>query len=392
MAPVTRWLVLVLGGCAAIALAYVPPRGARPGNGNEFFATQVAARTPARRRAQALAEEWRNVDATLRLLEERQGARRDSDRAGPTIILRGVTLPPNGVRNIETVMESVWRGLGLGETKVRVVLVIDLERPRSSTDSPTPPQDRLGYLVPDSTDRTTCIAYLPAGHYWTLVILGKREARHEGFGRFARWLQAGLGPCAFYAAYGTPGRPVRSWLTARNWDVALYLGAHGIAGERFSSVDLMGNPRFSWYWDAVYRFPPATVACLAGRRSGCRAAVLAGMTEEQAVSVPSVVVVERRWWRAQHLLPGERYLGDVAREVGRDRFQSFWTSSLPVDTALAVALKEPIGDWTERWERRFNERIRLGAAAPLGASLLALLLAASAVGAVALSAARRQVR
>src|SRR5258707_443990 len=109
------------------------------------------------------------------------------------------------------------RGVGVSElygrrnsiTKVRVTLVIELRRPYSS-DTPTPLQDRVAYLAPDSTHRTTCLAYLPAGPYWTSFILGKLEARYEGFAvaGFAQWLEAGLGPCAFYAAYGTPGRSV----------------------------------------------------------------------------------------------------------------------------------------------------------------------------------------
>jgi hypothetical protein len=289
-------------------------------------------------------------------------------------------------------MDSVWWAMGLGETKIRVAVVIDVEGPPESASSPTPEHDRVAYLAPDSTDRTTCVAFLPANRYWTLFLLGKREARHVGFGQLAQWLQAGLGPCAFYAAYGTPGRPVRRWLAARNWDIGLYLGANGIAGERFSSVTLMGDPRFSWFWDAVYSFPPATVACLAGRLSGCRAAVVAGADNDGTIPIPDIVRMERRWWRGQRLLPGERYLGDVAREIGRERFQSFWTSSMPVDTALAMALKQPVGEWTEQWERRFIAPIRLGAAAPLGATTLALLLAALAVAAVALTASRRQVR
>jgi hypothetical protein len=225
-----------------------------------------------------------------------------------------------------------------------------------------------------------------------LFILGQRDARHEGFGRFAQWLQAGLGPCAFYAAYGTPGRPVGSWLAARNWDVGLYLGSHGIAGEWFSSLDLMGNPGFSGFWDAVYSLPPATVACLAGRQSGCKAAVLAGAADEGTIPIPNIILVERRWWRVQHLLPGERYLGDVARTVGRDRFLSFWTSGQPVDTALAAALKRPVGEWTADWERGFVRPIRLGPTPPLGAAVIAVAIAVLVLTVVAATASRRQVR
>ena len=391
MASLKRWVAVGLTACFVLALAYLPPRGAES-SGKSPFVSQSLWGTPARQHAQALADEWRKVDATVRLIEDRQRVRRDSLRASPTIVFRGATLPPNSVHNVETVMDSVWRDLGLGETKVRVTLVIELQRPYASADNPTPLQDRLAYLAPDSTHRTTCVAYLPAGSYWTLVILGKRDARHEGFGRFAQWLQAGLGPCAFYAAYGTPGRPVQSWLAARSWDVGLYLGAHGIAGERFSSLTLVGDPRFPWYWDGVYSFPPATVACLAGRPSGCRAAVLAGAAEERTIPIPNIVLVERRWWRAQHLLPGERYLGDIARTVGRDRFLSFWTSGQPVDTALAAALKRPVGEWTADWERGFVRPIRLGPMPPLGSAVIAWVIAVVALTVVAVTASRRQVR
>ena len=102
--------------------------------------------------------------------------------------------------------------------------------------------------------------------------------------------------------------------------------------------------------------------------------------------------VERRWWQVQSLVPAERYLSDVARAVGRDRFLRFWSSPLPVDTALAAALKMPVGEWTAQWQRGYVRPLRLGAAAPLGASLLALMLGAVAVITVALTVSRRQVR
>jgi hypothetical protein len=264
----------------------------------------------------------------------------------------------------------------------------------AAKDGPIPQQEGESYLVPDTTDRTSCLALLPANRFWSGVLTGQAEALRLRPGQLGQWLQAEIGPCAFYAMYGTPGRPVRSWLAARNWDLALYLGTNGVGGERFSSADLMGEPRYSWYWDAIYMRSPSTVACFAGRTSGCRAAVLAGADAEDSrtVPVPQVIRPERRWWRTETLVPGERFLGDVAREVGRERFQTFWISSLPVDAALPAALKQPIGTWTRQWQRRYVAPIRLGATAPAGAAALALILAAVAVSAVALAASRRQVR
>jgi len=104
------------------------------------------------------------------------------------------------------------------------------------------------------------------------------------------------------------------------------------------------------------------------------------------------VRIDRRWGRVSRLVEGQRFLGDVARAVGRDRFLTFWTSGLPVDTALAAALKRPVGEWTAEWQRDFVRPIRLGPAPPLGSVTIALALAALAVALVAVTASRRQVR
>ncbi len=231
---------------------------------------------------------------------------------------------------------------------------------------------------------------MTAGRYWTRTVLSNTRDRFFSFGALVHSLKAGLGPCAFYAAFGTPGAPVHSWLAARNWDLAASLdpGARG----RSNSMIEMAEPRYSWYWDAIYSLPPMAVACLAGRPDGCRAAVVAGAGDEPATPFPEIMQVDRRWNRIQRLVEAGRYLGDVAHAVGRDRFLAFWTSSQPVDTALATALKRPVGEWTADWQRDFVLPIRLGPAPPLGGVGLALTIAMLAIAIVAGTAARRQVR
>ena len=63
-----------------------------------------------------------------------------------------------------------------------------------------------------------------------------------------------------------------------------------------------------------------------------------------------------------------------------------------MDTALALALKRPVGEWTADWERGFVRPIRLGPMPPLGAMVIALAIAVIALAAVAATAWRRQVR
>ena len=397
MASLKRWVLAALVGCLALALAYLPPRGAKSSERSSFMAQSPRA-TPARWRAQAVADEWRAADGSLRLLRARrqlQELLRAASAGTPGTSLVVVSESGDVATATSPIADSAihvaWRQLGLGETKVRVAVIIQLSSASQGHDRPLPDEGRAAYLAPDSTDRTTCIAVVSLGTYWTRVVAGDLRGRVP-FEALAQSLQAGLGPCAFYAAYGTPGKSVRGWLGARGWDLAFTLNA-GARGRQGSSLIGMADPRYPWYWDAIYALPPTAIACLASRPEGCRAAVLAGASDDPVIPFPDIVGMDRRWWRTNpRLVEGRRFLGDVAREVGRERFLSFWTSPLPVDTALAAALKRPVGEWTADWQRDFVGPIRLGPVPPLGAVAIALLIAALAVAVVAITASRRQVR
>jgi hypothetical protein len=127
---------------------------------------------------------------------------------------------------------------------------------------------------------------------------------------------------------------------------------------------------------------------MAGRRDACRRSTLAIGGGE---SVP-VVSTEQNWWKPPSLAGADRYLADLADEIGPQRFGRFWNSELPADTALATAMRMPVGEWTRRWQATLVPPIRLGPAAPFSATLLATLLGVAMVVLVMLTAARRQVR
>jgi hypothetical protein len=395
VASLKRWVLVGLAGCLALALAYLPPRGATASR-DSIFVGQSVRGTPARQRAQAVADEWRAVDGSLRLLRAREHFRAvaPSAWAGTSLV---VVSESAGVwaaapRLADSAIHVAWQQLRLGETKVRVAVILQLAAGSQDRDRPLPEEGRAAYLTPDSTDRTTCIAVVSAGSYWTRILTGdERAPRRVTFAALVQSLKAGLGPCAFYAAYGTPGKSVRSWLASRGWDLALTLDA-GQRGQQWGSVIEMADRRHPWFWDAVYSLPPSAVACLASRPDGCGAAVLAGASEDPAVPFPDIMRIDRRWGRVPRLVEASRFLGDVAHEVGRDRFLSFWTSALPVDTALAATLKRPVGEWTAHWQSNFVHPIRLGPAPPLGSVAIALAMAALAVALVAVTASRRQVR
>lgn len=396
-----RWGLATLVACALVAFGYLPPRGGVTVPESRF-APRMAKATPARLHAQDLAEQWRSAQAAITLLQSERDLAGDltaQPRAGT-----GFTLRINGPDSTASVLQpfiaaqldSTWRQLGLGETKISVLVVVatPLPRPRGADGVDVlPTQDRSGaatYVLPDSSNRTTCAVLIPAA-YFTINLL--RTKRIDRVGQFREWLKGGLGPCAFYAAFGTPGTPARRWLARRGYDLALYPGWDSLRSEvRSFGFDAAELRRYSWYWEWIYQLPAPTVACLAGRAGACGETVLSRSGGGFGDALPRILTVQRRWWQTQSVVPGERYLGDVARDIGRDRFLRFWNSTDPVDTALAAALKEPVGAWTARWERRFVPELPLGPAAPASAALVATLLAAAAVAAVALTAVRRQVR
>ncbi|HEY6158541.1 MAG TPA: hypothetical protein VIV88_13870 [Gemmatimonadales bacterium] len=379
------WLAGAFVACAVLAVGYLSPRGAAPA-----ATAQSRQREPTapRLRARRLAERWRAADLAVRLavyrrrLEPELARRRETDQPGPALLVEAPdTVPAFTKALVAPALDTVWRELGLGVSKVAVGVVVDFWRiPRTGTDStPKVPAGSVGYLLPDSIDRATCIALIPAW-FW---MRGRTRQLED-------WLRRGLGPCAFFARWGVPGKPVRLWMARRHYDLAS-VPSWGPQRSEPPEASWMMNRNTGWFWAAVYGHPIAAIGCLAGRAPSCRTAVLAGAGDAFADSLPRLLDATVQWWREERLVQGRQYLGDVAREVGYDRFLRFWNSTEPVDTALAAALRMPVGKWTARWQRRFLPRLPLGAAAPLSAAVLGILLGGAAVALVARGAMRRQV-
>jgi hypothetical protein len=387
------WVASLLAAGGVIVAAYVPPRGVAPVVPPSSGQPQP---TAARLRAQALARKWRDADLAVRLAQYRRqlapelARRREHDEPGPVVLVEAPdSLAPRARQVVTAALDTLWRELGLGVSKVGVGVVVDFWRQRPTRIEGTPQRNlySAGHLLPDSIDRTTCIALIPAG------MLHASDVRNS---RVQDWLRSGLGPCAFFAAWGVPGAGVRHWLGRRQYDLARVptWDLDGTWHPEWLSVMLPSavNAPPSWYWPAVYGHPIATIGCLAGRAASCRAAVLSGAGASDEPLSRLLGEDDWSWWRDEPLVPVQRYLSDVAREVGHDRFLRFWNSPEPVDTALAAALKMSVGKWTERWERRYVPQLPLGAATPLSTGALGIVLGAAALVLVARGAIRRQVR
>lgn len=380
------WAAGTALACAILGLVYLPP-GGTPWPAHRSAEIETPNRY--RDRERALAQRLRDVEAELRLFEARALLQPELDRRraratpGPALLVVGPDSLSDGMQQfIASQLDTVWRRLGLGVTKISVGVVLHVDHGRASAPA-------VRYLLPDSADRISCLVLLPA-MYWSRSL--RAGTLPTPVGRFRAWVQSGLGPCAYYAAFGSPGGEIAAWMSARGFDLALRPAWHTVRhdGGRPAWPSPVTEPDPGpWSWAAVYRLPPDALGCLAGRDVSCREAILRAAGTSDTVRR---FVTNQLWWRRPALPGDDHYLADVLQAIGRERFRRFWNSELPVDTALAAALREPVGAWTRRWEESLAPHVRLGAAAPLPAALLGLLLAFGAIGWVMRTVERREVR
>lgn len=373
-----HWILAAALGCAAIAAAYLPPRG----RSEPFPYYSPQNESPEQRREARLASLVERSHMALRLIAWRDSllrwVRRHPRAPGdaPVLLFDG-PITPGAQRKIEEALATAWRGLGTTAPDIVVGVVVLGERRGGRYQL---------YLLPPSAEGRACLAVIP---------------RRFGTGRGPRtagqayWALSGLGPCAFYAAFGYPGPFIERWLLARDFDLA-YDASWPLSrtrpADRAGWVGASWRERF-WFWNNLYRYPFPTVACAGGRAEGCRAAVFdtAGPLRR---SVLPRGMIERRysWWdRTRGPLEREFYLSDLVRQMGRDRFAQFWRSPLAVDSAFFAAMGTPLGEWTRRWQADLLTNVPIGPAVRPAAAGLGLLFAALILAGGAYFTTRRQV-
>jgi hypothetical protein len=387
------WIAAPLGACFVIAIGYLPPR---PMSllGQRFFRVfqTFEPPTPYRLRVQELGKRYRITSFELRMREYAEAMRPELERRrtleirGPAVYFTGDSLSDSARGLVRAMLDGEWSHLGLDVSKISVGVVVDLvfNRPRR-TELPEHMPQADAFLLPDSSNRATCLAYVPIIYWWRPGVL--THAHPAPSKELAELLRNGLGTCAYFAAFGAPGHDIGRWLTSRHYELALDPWGLRVPPESTRAGTLLDQDK-PWFWSFVYRYQPGAVECMAGRADACRRTALAGGSGDL---VP-VVSTERQWWKPPSLAGADRYFADLVDDIGPERFGRFWNSELPVDTALATAMRMPVGEWTRRWQATIVPPIRLGPAAPFSATLLATLLGIAAVVLVMLTAARRQVR
>lgn len=390
----SRWVVLtLLAGVGMLVL-----RSGMSDRGSSWLFPPRQLLTPARERALALAEDWRAAALRLRLHRYRStvGAalaqRARAEEPSVTFLLEADSVTRASYTHVlDFGLADAWKGMGLGVTKVSVGLVmITSEQLRTEArGDPVSLRNLSSFLLPDSLDRRVCVRMVEVQATYLASVLKQ--------GLLAPMLQGSLGPCAFYARFGAPGPRVRRWLDARGHDVALLPSWNRTPGggqpfeiqpeqQAWIAHLLREGP-----WISVYALPFETIRCALGRVEACLARIRRGDSDSPNPIVPGRAA--ERWdLRQQQLIGADQLLARVLATAGPERFADFWTTTLPVDSALTLALGEPVGEWTARWQRNQVPFLRVGPAPRLASVLMGLLVSGVAVGTAMAIGRRREVR
>jgi hypothetical protein len=194
----------------------------------------------------------------------------------------------------------------------------------------------VSYALPEVTDGDRCVV---------LVRLRGTSPAHLA----AVHAQRLIGVCGFYAVFGMPGDSVRSWLRAT-----------GHAFARQSDWHVARAPVIDA--TSAYALHPDAARCLTGETRACHVTLGVGAERESgpvrldssfAESVLRAVTASPDGWQQQRA--GEhqgRYLADVVRDLGPERFARFWHADGSVEAAFAAAAGVDLAAWTETWLAR----------------------------------------
>jgi len=259
--------------------------------------------------------------------------------------------------------------------------------------------------APAARDGGACLSIVRLGMQPEALPVNVRARWREGLHTRAGAATL-LGPCAFVAAFGAPGDGIATWLASTNW-----LGARRADWTSYSAPfdksDLAreGFPASVWgmteRWRVRELLSPSAMGCVGGRVSECRPALDARRKDEARDDrwASSGIASSRFYPLNSWFTPGFGGLGpseswllsDMRNELGAQRFEKFWTSRAPVDSAFRASTGEPLEAWLRRWMQRTYGEDTLGPAMPPRSAAVGGGLLVAALGLAALVAGRRRV-
>jgi len=162
-----------------------------------------------------------------------------------------------------------------------------------------------------------------------------------------------LGPCAYYARFGPPGRAVDEWL--RHGGAALAITSPTYPPpvrsrpmpDRGLGLFMLMEGSDWWSVDQRLDFPLALNACRDGHAPSCRAFVMGPRGGDRALQ--ALGVHSEQSWVVETRTA--MFLSDLLTAIGPERFAAFWGASGTLGEAFQTAVGADLATWTERWAR-----------------------------------------
>lgn len=276
-----------------------------------------------------------------------------------------------GVRDevAEAELSRLWKAIGPLDPTVAVSVEVYNRARYSSTELWSA---YSGNLISPEGGVTHCTALVPAAlresgqlHVW-------KESLHQA-----------LAPCVLLAAFGPPGESIRAWLATTRYTAArsnswLTRPANSLEGGSGPWGWMVGRssrlfetppriPRvFGLEARAIaslltppYHYGAAGIRCIVGDRPACVESVMrSGHTTADTADIPADLSLSRGMLRpnvvtlATPRSPADFFVSDLIRIEGRERFRSFWKSSLSFEAAFQSAFGVSLGEWTSQWAKR----------------------------------------
>lgn len=349
-----RWPWTLFVAALAIAVAYLPPQ--RPEEPDPYRGEWQSYPTPEARLAKRLGDDYNRMADRQHVLKVRDSLMKVlSSRPTRTGTVTG--LSPR--RALDSITQVIARAA------TPPVQTLSPEVRASIAFVPAAPalwDATYDVYLPTATDGRTCIATHPVdatGNHRPESLTARRE----------------LGPCAFFVAFGLPGREIERWLAARDYNVAMDPDWQLPRHTRFPTDELNATqwlqfvlartglapkPEFfyeieggSVYWDSF-----TGSACAAGDRAACRyyffSTPPAPDMRRRGTPVPGVVNF-RPWSFSQQY----GALATLVRDQGPERFARFWRSDLPPEQAFNRAFTVPFDRWAPAWARTVYGPVRI---------------------------------
>jgi hypothetical protein len=381
-----RWVALAIIGCmlAVVGLVSLVDSSIRPRRGPRISSASDTTEARLRDRAGALNQDAQNLASRYRLVYLLDSATRAVARVPDTGMIRIFVADGYRPEVRATIDRSIRLARGMrGGDKGKVDLFVVSDTARSIRGiTRYLPQTEVRYQFPTR-----------AGDRCRVFIRTFQHGDVPGAFSSEKTAPQILGPCGFYAAFGEPGPAVRDWLVAGGWQYTLE-GSWTTA----SIIPEIGEEQSIFKREApalrYLNVETGATECIKGELATCeRVAAIRAPRRWAGAPVGegtyALSLGRTRYFRGAIGYQAGELLSDAVREMGRDRFMTFWTSPDSVPAAYQKASGERWGAFIHRWMIAHYGEIHPGPRMSSYALMTSAILVIIALGGTMLMSVRR---